>query len=379
MCDAGSDYTNRNNYTAHHIVFSASEIPDLANPAEILAQWDGWVSVWTGAPEFIGEPEGVDKIRPKNSLPAAHWRRRFGSAAKAALLDKSGVLILAEVSDAREILNLFSESLLLNIDPSDAWNFTFTTCFGSGETPSDFLWKTFASKSEIPSGDVINFTDKTSPEAPFGRAAEYAETGVKTNRETLNLKVSAPAAPKRFNVVEKSDERKFSPAALYAASALITVFALVLIFAFFTGASEEKQERAEKPSSLPVLEIRNTSPSAALQKSAPKKPLSKVVESVRAEIEADRFSEAIAAWDSSAYAASNAAFREDILADIGSRADAMMRFADGVLSLPNSTAADRQKAIYNIRAARKALDIAGISRKEQREEKWNSLNSRIEK
>ena len=46
ITDSGVDYTNRNNYIAHHLALSADEISGLANPAEILMQWNGWKSSW---------------------------------------------------------------------------------------------------------------------------------------------------------------------------------------------------------------------------------------------------------------------------------------------------------------------------------------------
>ena len=375
MCDAGTDYTNRNNYLAHHVVVSDAEATSLVNPAEILAQWGGWVSSWSGPPAYIGAPEGLERVTAANRLPARNWEMFFGSAAKAALLGNSPAQIYALVPDARKLLNLFSESLLLNVKSSAAWDVSFTTFFCQGDDSSAYAWKTFQPSADMSDGS-IDLVSGMAPEPPPGRAAEYAATGEMTNRERLNLKVSPSPSPVRLNVVRQPEGKKFPMLYVYSASAAITLSALVLVFFLLSG-GEDVRGNFEKPEPLPVLET----PKNAAQDSVstPAQTLAKVMENVRANIEADKFSDAVALWDASEFAKKNPSVRSDIISDIGTRADILMRYADSVLSLPDADAAAKGRAVYNMRAARKALDIEGISRKQQREEKWENLNSRIEK
>ena len=67
ISDAGVDYTNRNNYIAHHLILSSSEIEGLANPAEILAQWKGWKTSWNEEPRYIDSVSDLHTIKTKNS------------------------------------------------------------------------------------------------------------------------------------------------------------------------------------------------------------------------------------------------------------------------------------------------------------------------
>ena len=140
--DCGSDYTNRNNHVAHHIVLSAEEASKCAlNPADIMLNYPSWCAAFTGAPRFLPEIDAreFDKYQA-STLPAQTWRKIFGDCAYAAVLGDSAQ-ICARVDDADLLLKLFAESLLLaRLNRAD-WDATFTTRLLLSDKPSDFNWR----------------------------------------------------------------------------------------------------------------------------------------------------------------------------------------------------------------------------------------------
>lgn len=374
MCDAGTDYTNRNNYIAHHIVIAQSETAKLANPAEILAQWNGWLSKWEGEPRFVGNVDGLEKIAAKNSLPAKNWERIFGNPAKAALLDGHPATICADVSRARTLLDLFSESLLLNVNPLDAWEPTFTT--SRSENDAAFLWRAAPDELSAP----INLSAKSAPPAPQSRAAQYAATGVMTNREKYNLKVSAPKPATRLQVVE-TKQTNFKP--LYAASAAITLCAIAAAaWLLLPAASEDSAHPRGTPSELPKLELpenRAESGGATTARQKPKSAmtLSQTMEIVRGKIAEDKYEDALKFWDESPKAAGEPSLRRDILEDIATRADVLMRQAENLLAIGSPSKSDIEKVRENVEKAARALAVDGIERIEARKAKLKTLNDTI--
>lgn len=386
MADAGVDYTNRNNYIAHHLVVSDAEAAGFkANPAEILAQWNGWISKWDGDPRFIDEPAGLSDIGNKNTLPAANWERIFGNPAKAALLGKAGVQISAATSDARTLLDLFSESLLLNINPLDAWDTTFTTSFSASENSANFLWRAVTSGED--SSSVINLKARIAPPAPDCRAAQYAATGVMTNRERMNLKVGgAPRAGIRYNVVEVEKSSPMKMTAVYAVSAIVIRLRTAVCRIRRAGNHSTRRRRflcERKPQPLPQMQpvygdaARQNAQTASTAKE--EISLSDIVNEIRGLVKNDEFQKAIEHWETSPYARSNASVKDDILEDIGARADSLMRFSENVFALENADEKAAAKAVENVFKARRALDIQGVPRKEIREKKWKTLNDKIKK
>ena len=371
MRDAGTDYTNRNNYVAHHIAIPQSDIGGLANPAEILAQWSGWVSKWSGDPRYIDDVLGLENIKAKNSLPAKNWEKYFGNPAKAALLSNNTAQISASADDARTLLDLFSESLLLNVNPADAWDITFTTSMASGENPNAYLWKTDTSGNAA----AINLSAKTAPAAPDNRAAKYALTGEKNNRERYNLKVGAPKAAVRYEVVETQNGGSKN-AIIYGISATITLGAIAAA-AFALMPERATRESDAEPRELPVLASTPETPTPTESKTEAKpekKSLAQTAEEVREKIASDDFAGALEMWKNSGYAEKNPSLEVDFLADIGTRADSLMRNAENLLTV--GTPQTRAEAAKLLAAARLALDIPNIPKRETRETKWKTLKQK---
>lgn len=377
ICDSGVDYTNRNNYIAHHLILSNDEIKNLANPAEILLQWNGWKSSWEGEPRYIEEINDLHKIKTSNSLPAVNWQNYFGNPSKAAILLNENIVISAPPKNARILLNLFSESLLLNITPEDAWNTTFTTSFSSSENPNDFNWRTVANCDTA----LINLPARIAPNAPNNRASQYAATGVMNNRERLNLQVKAPTPQTHFRIVETPKDNP-SPKIAYIASAIVSLLSLLIVLYLVVETFlPTEPQKTETPQPLPKLTPTNvvTAESKIQPKSQPVMSLLDTVNLVRENIEADNYEQALILWDTSRHAEKNPSLRDDLLADIGARIDVLLRFAENTLSLSEKNDAIYNTAIENLAKAKRALDIQGIPKKDKRFAKWENLNNKVKK
>jgi len=107
--------------------------------------------------------------------------------------------------------------------------------------------------------------------------------------------------------------------------------------------------------------------------------LSQVREAVLEKIGDGEFAEALEIWNASGYAQIDPVFGRRLLADIGNRADFLMKQADDILSLPEVSAADYSAALENIAAARRALKIDGVPNKEARIAFLEKLNNKISK
>ncbi|MBE6411290.1 MAG: hypothetical protein E7036_01895 [Opitutales bacterium] len=376
--DSGVDYTNRNNYIAHHLVISNSEIQNLANPAEILLQWNGWKDSWNCDPCYVDDVIDLDKIKTSNSLPAKNWQNIFGSPAKASLLFKENVVLSAQPKDARTLLNLYSESLLLNVNAQDAWQTTFTTSFSTSENPNDFSWRAIPNCDNAP----INLSTRTAPTALDSRASQYATTGVMNNRERLNLQVKAPTPQMRFKVVESKPESSSSKL-IYVASAVVSLVALLVVLYFIIEIFlPSESQPTEVPQPLPKLETSNISGQEQPKENQEPKATMTLLDTInlaREKIQTDNYEDALSIWDNSAYAKKEPSLREDLLSDIGARIDVLLRFVENVLSLQEQKDGIYETAIENLSKAKRALDIQAIPQKEKRLAKWENLNKKIRK
>ncbi len=226
--DCGVDYTGRNNYIAHHLVFSEAEVEKMsANPAEILLSFSQWYD------SFFGEPRYLDEIPftrlYKNQilgLPAENWRERFGDCAYAASLGASAS-IRASVADAKVLLRLYAESLYLVKHLASDWDITFTTHLTACDNPSDFAWRGWEVSNERADVDIVENKIGALPE---GRSAEYARTGILTNAEKYNLSVSNKVFKgRKFNVVS-SMQTSYKPVFIGLGVGMAILVAVVAYF-----------------------------------------------------------------------------------------------------------------------------------------------------
>jgi|GEM_PF-816067 len=378
-CDCGSDYTNRNNFIAHHLVLADSEIrEETPNPAEIMLNWDGWLSAWSAAPHYIERDVDVSKIsRIENLLPAKTWAEVFGDAGKAALLvAESPAALIAKCGQEELILRLFAESLALNTDRKKAWTASFTTYSLENPGAPDVLWKTYI---DAPPADLkpaaINVSAKCAPAIEECRAAQYARSGLMTNREKYKLKVEHFKTPeKKFQVVEvKKSGFGTARAALYAAGAALAVFAAAaVIYALSEGnAAQTQSAQSEVQTSL------NSAPPPIPQTTA--MSFTEMRAQVKDLIEAFEFDEAFVAWKDSRFAELDPGYGQKILSDIGEKFDAMLAEASEALKAYANSASkeDLVKARALCNNAESALKLDKLPRLESRRAALENLKEKL--
>lgn len=144
--DAGLDYTNRTNYIAHHLVLDSFEIASVPSPAEILANWNGWLAKWEGPARYLTEAEEADLsvCKSPNLIPANGWLAATNDPGNAATLVspqiKKPVVLDVHPGQEESLLKLFAESCALIKLSLDAWDYSFTTFLQENEDSRGYAW-----------------------------------------------------------------------------------------------------------------------------------------------------------------------------------------------------------------------------------------------
>ncbi len=339
--DCGVDYTNRNNYIAHHLIFSEEEAAQIsANPAEILLSYSQWYD------SFFGEPRYLDEIPftrlYKNqvlTLPAETWREKFGDCAYAAILGETST-IRASVGDAKTLLRLYAEALKLRCHAGKDWDVTFTTQMLTSDKPSEFAWRARENfGSEIPDVDLI---DGKIGALPTGKLAEYARTGILSNAERYNLSVSNRLFKgRKFNVVSTL-QTSYAPAFIGLGIGVVILVAAVVGYIMFSS-YESKTEGMPVNESVTPSQLQTVKPAVAEKLS-----LSKVISQAREKIDAGDFVGALDYWKSQSYASSHKQYEVALKSDISAKISSMVRYAENVSLNPNASDVERKKALSNL-------------------------------
>ena len=197
IVDAGSDYTGRTNYLAHHLICDSKELSASgAKPAEIL-EGHSWVDSFQEEPRYFDDHEIIDLSRYAGSLklPANNWKLIRGEAADAALLvenkskNKNSILVFAEDDHAlqKNLIRLFSESSCLLSSPNQI---TFTTYFQEGDVMSDFKWIGCEINNAIvqkPTNREVFHLGNLDQKTPETDLAQLAIKGVLTPKPDINV------------------------------------------------------------------------------------------------------------------------------------------------------------------------------------------------
>ncbi len=366
--DCGVDYTNRNNYIAHHLIFSENEIATITvNPAEILSGYSQWLDSFEGEPRYLPEVDSssFDKLH-KFKLPAENWLAKFGDCAYAASLGSSAS-IFAGLEQGSALLRLYGESLHLLAHKNEDWSITFTTHIFPSEKSSDFCW--YAS-SEEGRDYTVDFIRMKVDHLPVGRNAEYARSGLLTNAEKYNLKVerNIPSV-RRFNVVQ--EETSYMPIFVGVALAVVIVLATVL-YCFSDGENQPSQPNtASKQERL--VDIKQEVEVEQAQSIRPKITLSNVISLAREKIDAGNFEEAITYWKSHPYASTHKQYEDELRADIKAKISSMLRYAENVSLNPDLSEAERSKAMQNLSIIEKSFAFADAKTKVRVSEKVSEI------
>ncbi|MBO5255314.1 MAG: hypothetical protein J6B07_05755 [Opitutales bacterium] len=344
--DCGVDYTNRNNYIAHHLIFSDNEIDSIeANPAEIMLGYNQWID------SFSGEPRYIEELSPKDfsrygilKLPANTWLEVFGDSACASVLGNSS-LIEADVKDSLLLLRLYAEALLLLKHCRQDWNRTFTTYLLPSDNSSDFNWYV----DGISSASVdVSVRSRKCNIMPVGRTAEYARTGIATNSEKYNLKVKQNIGRERqFNVVTNSESSNKLIFILSIVGCIIIMVALAYYFVITdesnSGVLIQQSQQTKQP--LVSLKALDKQVELPLKK---RETLSQVISTAREKISDGAFYEAMQYWNNSEYANSHAKYKQELEDDILSTIKSMLRFAENVSLNSMASETEKAKALKNL-------------------------------
>ncbi len=363
--DCGIDYTNRNNYIAHHLVVSEHEIGNLAaNPAEIMLGWSGWRKSWQEEPKLLEDAISLKDIpQIENLLPAKTWEKIFSDAGKAALLTcGQRARIHAPAGSENVLLRLYAESLALEFDTQKRWNASFTTCV-SGGASARADWAAYCTDD---SGAEIDLSSGTAPDAPSGRAAQYARSGQMTNREKFNLTVKGPQlGKKKFDVVESIPQQKgkleVSPILIAAAAAAIIAAAAGLWIFFVAGKAPVEDKGLDEGSLKTMPAIQKTESLDALR------------EKISEKIKNDEFADAVEIWKESLSAQVDQSFGRLVNRLICKRFDDLVSDAELLIVRGNFDG-----AAVKLDTAKKAIDAANPPDAGLRLDKISELRSKIE-
>ena len=366
--DCGVDYTNRNNYIAHHLIFSDDEIATITvNPAEILSGYSQWLDSFEGEPRYLPEVDSsrLDKLQ-KFGLPAENWRAKFGDCAYAASLGASAS-IFASVEQGGDLLCLYAEALHLLAHKKEDWSITFTTHIFPSEKYSDFCW--YAS-SEDGCNYTVDFVHTRIAHLPIGREAEYARSGLLTNAEKYNLKVerNIPSV-RRFNVVQ--EKTSYTP--IFVAVVLAVIIAVVAILYCFSEGENQGTRQNAVPRQERLIDIKQEAEVEQVQSVRPEITLSKVISLAREKIDAGHFEEAIAYWRGQPYASTHKRYEAELRADIDAKISSMLRYAENVSLNPDLSEAERNKAMQNLSIIEKSFAFADAKTKVRVSEKISEI------
>ena len=226
ISNCGFDYTGRTNFIAQHAVFEASEISAYKNPAHFAAAWEGWLDSWSGAPRELEESE----FAPLGKPPKGNFWAECSRPENARFLEADGKFIFRNVS-CREFLGLLSEAFERN--PAGAWNCSFSTRLQAGEQAGQYA-VILDENSELEAGgriviDPRNFKFELPRKAAGAAPVKISKAKVEPLRKRAGAGGVLPAPQVEDDAGALLYEYRF---AIYAASALLSVVLIFLIFKY---------------------------------------------------------------------------------------------------------------------------------------------------
>ncbi len=375
-CDSGVDYTGRNNYLAHHLVVCEDEIkPDGPSSAEVLLNWDGWKSSWNESPHYIDDTIDISSIpRIPHLVPCQTWKEVFGSAQDAAILnDKNSSVLVAKAGQEELVLRLFAESMALILNPMKRWGVSFTTYQSEGHARFNWLWKTYIEPQTIPER-AINVITGTMPidDTPASRAAEYALSGVLTNKERNNLFAASPQSrPVRtFEVMPPPPPRVKDIRRLKLAMSVVGLLAAVLFFYLFFV----DKKVVETSDDVPVASESESATFKSIE-NAPNLSFTQVKSRIRDLIDELKFQDAVAFWKASNKTNLDPSYERKLISDIGIKMDAIANEAGVIFDREPLSKEDEDKAIELLRKYEAGLSIENLPRMGDRLKRLETLKT----
>jgi hypothetical protein len=141
IAPAPADYSGRSNKIAHHIIVDPADQP-AAGPAWLLGVPALFADRWTDEPRLLERPPVIPQS-DMPSTPCSTWARACGDARWAGELlrhwrDRTRTTVFVVVPQGINPLELVREALSL-LPPSERWQATFNTWFGSSDVPADVV------------------------------------------------------------------------------------------------------------------------------------------------------------------------------------------------------------------------------------------------
>lgn len=253
IAKCGFDYTGRTNFIAHHVVFDSSEVSEYRNPAHFAAKWKGWLDSWSGSSR---ELDKSDFAPFKGASSGGLWGK-YSRSENARFLRSDGKYIFINTSCA-DFLELLSESF--DCDSSEAWGYTFSTRLQEGESAGQYAL-ILDELSELDAGGrlVVNPRDfklELPPKAASGAVGKFS----KPKTEPLKKRGTVGELRRKQQAEEDSGgalyEYRF---AIYAASALLSIAALFVIFKcfYFSDDLESASGKHKKEGEIAALVVRD--------------------------------------------------------------------------------------------------------------------------
>ncbi len=151
LCDAGNDYSKRNNHIAHHIVFTQDEAISLPDPATILLFWKGWKDAWLEPPRVLSERDNF-KIHDLNTFSDS-VKSEFDSLVN----EGQPTSLVFQIAEGQEFdLALHYRNELLKLPVSKRWDIPFTNFILVSDRPTLFQWSANWKGRMLPFEHVAN-------------------------------------------------------------------------------------------------------------------------------------------------------------------------------------------------------------------------------
>ncbi len=136
ICDAGADYSKRNNHLAHHLVFTDAEAASLPDPATLLLFWKNWKRAWTEPPRILSERDEfrIQDLNTSSELPESAYEPAVENGRP-----RDSAFTIEEGKEVDLALHFRNELLTLPVD--QRWSVPFTNFILTSDQPNHFLWR----------------------------------------------------------------------------------------------------------------------------------------------------------------------------------------------------------------------------------------------
>ena len=198
----GTDYSERSNKLAHHVMASDAERV-TAGPAWAMTPSDFFLTDWKQEPHLIKTARQLHDI-PVAGCQAEQWQRKTGDAGWAGVIAQRFLTapdkpIFVIFKAGQDLLPLVAEVTSL-LPPDKRWAFTFSTYFTALPQGTDCFLRCCLPTGEglkmsrrAPDALILDLTDPKQPLTETGPLTEAARTGVMPAVELMSRVAYTPS------------------------------------------------------------------------------------------------------------------------------------------------------------------------------------------